>query len=178
MLSARIDRLAAAHPSFRKYAGERIELFFGTSLHANIWACLTAGIAAGILANSPNDVIRVMSFAVLLIVWLFSSLLAGFMKQYPFIFFTAVYYILPQVIIINGEPGTGTGMRETQYFVSDIASAVWVSPFTAVITELDFSTVGYIFFGIYLLIFFLGARLRSSAKHSELYCRTRLEQLQ
>lgn len=175
MLGARIDRFAAKHPLFRKYAEERIDIFFNTGLHVNIDIFITAGITGGLLSHSGNDVLKWGALAAMLLVWLMSAALAGFMKQWMFIFFEAVYFVLPQIIMI---PDNGEALRETQYFVSDIVRAVWAYPIAELIPGLDHSTMSYILLVIYILIFLAGTRLRTAAKHSELYCRTRLGQLE
>ena len=175
MLGARIDRLAAAHPAFKRYAEERINIFFGTSLHVNINICITAGISAGLLVHSSNTVLRYGAVIAMLIVWLYASVLAGFLKQWLFIFFETVYFVLPQLLII---PDSGETMRKTQYFISDIAEALWADTLELLFPYFGYSTASYIYLGIYIVTFFIGLKLRSAAKHSELYCRARLEQLQ
>lgn len=175
MLGARIDRLASKHPAFRKYVGERIDIFFGTSLHTNINICITAGIAAGLLFHSENDVLKWGAVTVMLLVWAAAAMLAGFLKQWFFIAFEAVYFFLPQILII---PDSGEAMRETQYFVSDITKTVWAAPLEGIFPDFGYQTAGYIFLGACLLIFFVGFRLRAAVKHSELYCRKRLGQLE
>ncbi len=175
MLGARIDRFAAKHPSFRKYAEERIDIFFDTELHVNINAFITAGIAGGLLAHSDNIAVKWAALAIMLTVWLMAAMLAGFCKQWAFIIFTAVYFALPQVIIV---PDSGEALSETQYFISDIMETVWAYPFTRLIPQFDFTVDSYIFLVIYILAFLGGLKLRSAAKHSDMYCRKRLGQLE
>ena|GEM_PF-1663450 len=175
MLGARIDRAAAAHPSFKKYAEERIDIFFNTSLHTNINIFVTAGIAAGLLCHSTNDVLKWGSVAAAVLVWFAAALLAGFQKQWAFIFFEAVYFCLPQVLII---PESNETMREMQYFVSEIIETVWADPMNCLVPEPGYPVSGYILLIFYILIFLAGVKLRSSAKHSDLYCRARLGQLE
>jgi len=170
-----MDRFAAQHPAFRRFVSGRINVFFETSLHGNIWTCLTVSIAAGLLSHSTNEPIRWIALIAMLTVWLYASVLAGFLKQWVFIFFQTMYYLLPQILIINTD--SGEPMRETQYLVSDIVSAVWTYPLEVLAPNIDCFITEYILLGIYVLTFFAGVRLRAAMKHSDLYCRIRLDQL-
>ena len=177
MIARTIDTTANRHPAFAKYARERVDIFHGTKLHVNIWSCITASIAAGFFVNTDNEALRIAATAVMAVVWLYSAVLAGFLKQWLFIFFSAMYFALPQILILPPVGDYGTAMRETQYFVSDILEYIWASPMKAAFPDISYITVSYIMFAVYMLAFIVGVRLRTTAKRSELYCKARLEQL-
>ncbi len=177
MIIRDIDSFAARHPAFSRYAKERIAVFHDTGLGTNIACCTAASLAAGFFSHGDNSILFWAALAVMLAVWLFSSLLAGFLRQWLFVFFSALYFVLPQILILPPVGDESAAMSETQYFISDILEYIWAGTFTAVFPYISYITISYILFGIYILIFFAGVRLRTAAKHSGLYCKARLEQL-
>lgn len=175
MLARKIDSYAASHPAFAKWARERITVFQQTELGSDVAACLVASVAAGLFANGQNGVLFIASFVVMCAVWLVTSLLAGFLKQWLFLFFATLYFVLPQILILPPVGDATASMSETQYFISDILRYIWESPLDAVFPNFDCMIVSYVMLAVCGAVFLAGVRLRRAAKHSELYCRTRLE---
>ena len=136
---------------------------------------LAASAAAGMFANGQNEILCIASFAVMCAVWLVTSLLAGFLKQWLFLFFATLYFVLPQILILPPVGDATASMSETQYFISDILRYIWESPMDAVFPYFDCMIVSYVMLAVCGAVFLAGLRLRKAAKHSELYCRTRLE---
>lgn len=175
MNARKIDNLASAHPAFGRYVKERITVFHGTELGTNIAGCAAAGIAAGLFANGQNEPLRIASFVIMVTVWLQASVLAGFLRQWLFLFFAALYFILPQILILPPVGDASAAMSETQYFISDILRFIWEAPLKAAFPSFDCMIVSYVMLAVFAAVFIGGTRVRAAAKHSELYCRARLE---
>lgn len=177
MIARTVDRLTAMHPVAEKYCRERIYSFFETTNGRNIAVFMISGIAAGLFAGSPNSVLRVLSLAVTVIVWAEAAVLAGFLRHWVFVVFSAAYFMLPYVFVI--VPGTAEAAQATefQYMLSDMMLAVPLRPMSTIAGEGDPQFISACMLAAYLILFFAGVRVRSLAKRSDFYCRTRLDQL-
>lgn len=178
MISRTLDSLTSKYPKFAEYCKKHIYYIFDTSDGKNIAVFLSAGIAAGILAGSTNGIIRYASLAAAFTVWIQTSVLAGFMRQWLYIFFSSVYFILPHIFIITPETAAAAQADELAFMISDIVQSVLLRPVRLIAGEWDLQTVCLIIFGACIVLFISGLRLRSTAKRSDFYCRTRLEQLE
>ena len=58
MISRTVDSLTSQYPKAAEYCRKRIDVFFNTSDGKNIAVFLISGIAAGIFAGSPNDIVK------------------------------------------------------------------------------------------------------------------------
>ncbi|MBO6302798.1 MAG: hypothetical protein J6N15_10215 [Ruminiclostridium sp.] len=177
MISRSIDYLTAEHPAAAEYGRERIKLLFDTSDGRNIAVFLTAGTAASLLALCGSPFISYGALILTFIVWVQTSLLAGFMKQWLYIVVTAGYFMLPYVFILI--PGTAEEAQasDLQYMLSELMQDVVLSTVKLLTGGNVSQLVSGGLFAACLVLFAAGAHLRSTAKRSDFYCRTRLEQL-
>lgn len=177
MISRSIDYLTAEHPAAAEYGRERIKLLFDTSDGRNIAVFLTVGAAVSLLSLCSVPVISYGALILTFIVWAQTSVLAGFMKQWLYVVVTAVYFMLPYVFILI--PGTAEEAQasEFQYMLSELMQDVVLSPVKLLAGGQVSQLVSGGLFAACLVLFAAGVRLRSNAKRSDFYCRTRLEQL-
>ena len=178
MISRIVDSLTANHPNIAGYFRDRITCFFDTTASRNFAAFLCTGIAAGLFAGGDNVVIKFASLAITAIVWLQTSVLAGFAKHWSYPVLTAMYLMLPYVFVIRPDTAEAAQATEFQYMLSDLMLAVPLRPMRMIAGEGDAQTVSLIIYGACTVLFLVGVRLRNTAKRSDFYCRTRLEQLQ
>lgn len=177
MVIRTIDRLTSEHPKAAEYCKKRIDIFFDTSDGKNIAVFFIAGIAAGIFAGCPNDIIKFTALGLAAAAWVQTTVLAGFLKQWLFLFFTAVYFMLPYVFVIRPDTTEAAQASELQYMISDLLQSVPLRPVYLIAGEGDPQLVSTIMLLVVIVMFFVGFRIRSGAKRSDFYCRTRLEQL-
>ena len=178
MISRTIDKLTSEHPAFAEYSRSRIEYFFDTSAGRNIAVCFVSGIAAGIFAGGTGEVIKWTALIIAAVVWIQASILAGFLKQWIFVVFSAVYFTVPYVFILL--PGTAEYVQATdlQLTLSDLMQAVPLRPMMMFAGENDPQMLSVGCFAAVLVLFLAGAYIRGRAKSSDFYCRTRLEQIE
>lgn len=172
-----IDRIADGSPKAAEFMRERLTVFFSTSLASQISVCLMSGIAAGLFAGGTDGFLRYASLAVMIIVWALSSVLAGFCRQWFFILFAGLYLIFPYVLILL--PGTAEAAQATeiQKMLSDLCTSVIIRPIRLIAGEGETHMISFAVFAAFTVLFFVGTRLRRSAKRSDFYCRTRLGQI-
>ncbi|MBR5091778.1 MAG: hypothetical protein IK093_20340 [Ruminiclostridium sp.] len=176
MIARTIDRLTAEHPGFAAYCKERINHLFDTPDSANIAIFYAAAISAGVLAGMTNDVIRWGAVILAAGVCATVSLAAGFLRQWFFIFFTALYFMLPYVfVIVPDDPAETDSIR---LMISDLMCAVPLRPMRLIAGDGDPQIVSIVLLAVSTAVFLVGAKLRSTAKRSDFYCRTRLDQLE
>ncbi|MBR5089527.1 MAG: hypothetical protein IK093_08865 [Ruminiclostridium sp.] len=177
MICRTVDRITADHKPAADYCRKRILTFFDTSDGRNIAVFIISGVAAGIFAGIPNDIIRYASFAITVAVWIQTSVLAGFLRQWLYIFFAAVWFMLPYVFVIKPDTAEAAQASDIQYMISDLLQAVPLRPMYMIAGEGDPGIVSAIVLLVCIVLFFIGFRARTRAKRSDFYCRTRLEQL-
>lgn len=179
MLGSSFDRLMSKHPIIAEFAGKRLDVFFSTSTFSNACCCVAASLGAGLISLLRNDLLYYTAFAVMVVVWLQAAVLSGFRKQWFFTFFGGVFWLLPHVFIDAAKSVTRSqgmdGINDMLVFASRILTEYSVKallPFT----EEDF-TLSLIIFGVLTAAALLGYYIRSGARHSDFYCKKRLNQL-
>ena len=177
MISRTVDSLTSQYPKAAEYCRKRIDVFFNTSDGKNIAVFLISGIAAGIFAGSPNDIVKFAALGLTAAVWIQTSVLAGFLRHWLFLFFTAVYFMVPYIFIIKPETAEAAQASELQYMLSDFLRTVPLRPMYLIAGDGDPQLVSTILLLVCIVLFFIGYRIRAGAKRSDFYCRTRLEQL-
>ena len=177
MISRTIDSLTSQYPKAAEYCRRRIEIFFDTSDGKNIAIFFVAGIAAGIFTGIQNDIIKYIALGLTAAVWIQTSVLAGFLRQWLFLFFAAVWSMLPYVFVIQPETAEAARASELQLMLSDLLRAVPLRPMYLIAGDGDPQLVSTILLLAVIVLFFIGFRIRTGAKRSDFYCRTRLEQL-
>lgn len=177
MISTAVDKLTALHPSFAEYCKRRIEYFFDTSDGRNIAVCAVSGIAAGIWAGFGSPVMAYAAAVIAVLAWVQASVLAGFLRQWFFAVFAAAYFMLPYVFVIPTGSEAEAEADSFQRTLSELMINVPLLPMELIAGDGDPFFVSLALFGVFFLLFALGAGIRGRAKRSDFYCRTRLEQL-
>ena len=177
MICRTVDSVTSAHPWAAKYCRSRIEIFFDTSDGRNIAVFMIAGITAGIFAGLPNEILRYTALGIAAIVCAQAAVLAGFLRQWLFVFFASLYLMIPYVFIITPDTAEAAQASGLQYLLSDLMQSVVLMPMRRIAGDGDAQLVSIIILLICIVLFFIGTRIRSRAKRSDFYCRTRLEQI-
>ncbi len=178
MIAVTIDKLCAKHPAFEKYVFERIDGFYGTGTGANAAIFIIAGLATGILCGAYiPDIPKYLSLGVMIAAWIFTSLLAGFLRQWLFIMVPALYLMLPHLLYIIPGSSAAEQASDLQMLLSDFSEGVLLQPIRPFAGQLDIYIVSIIMFVCCVAVFLVGLRFRSRAKRSNTYCKRRLEQL-
>lgn len=177
MIARTIDKLTAEHPAFAEFCKKRIEYIFDTSAGTNIALCIISALAAGIFTGG-NDLLPKLAAIILAIaVWAVCALHAGFMKQWSFVIFSAVYLTLPYIFIIIPQSAGEASASDIALMLSDFVQSVILRPVLLISGNEDPQIISVIIFAISAAIFLIGMYIRNNAKKSDFYCRTRLDQL-
>ncbi|MBQ9382962.1 MAG: hypothetical protein IJT87_01875 [Ruminiclostridium sp.] len=178
MIAVTIDKLCAKHPAFEKYVFERIDAFYGTSTGTNAAIFIIAGLTAGMLCGAYiPDIPRYFSLGAMVAAWVFTSMLAGFLRQWLFIMVPALYLMLPHLLYIIPGSSAAEQASDLQILLSDLSEGVLLQPIRPFAGDNDLYIVSIVMFVCCLAVFLLGLRFRSRAKRSNTYCKRRLEQL-
>lgn len=177
MISAKIDLLAEKSPVFRRYARQRIDAFFATEFSSNAGLCVLSSLTAALLCGSGSDVLRYASLAAMAAVWVQASVLCGFLRQWLWIVFSAVWLMLPHLLYIMPDSLAERQASELQFTLSRISDELLLKPIYEISFGFDAFTVSSAVFVICMILFVIGNRVRAKARRSDFYCKTRLTQL-
>lgn len=172
-----IDRLTDRSPAAAELIQDRLTLFFSTSLGSQIAVCLMSGIAAGLFTGGEDNFLKYGSLAVMIIVWAQASVLAGFRRQWGFIFFEGLYLIFPYVLVLL--PGTAEAAQasDVQKMLSEVSLSVILRPIRLIAGDGQAYVISFAVFAAFMILFFVGSKARADARRSDFYCRTRLDQV-
>ena len=170
-----LDRFLDAHPWLFDFFRLRIVAFFGTSPAENVCFPLFAAFACGIMnCSSAFGWISSAIFVLMLLSWVLSSLLSGFLKRWYFIVFSAAFNLLPYVFI-NAAEKEIDDVNEILAFISRFTSVYANAPLVNM--GIDSFVVSATIAGGSALFMLLGFLIRGSLKNSRAYCRIRLSML-
>ena len=179
MLGSSFDRLMSKHPILARIAGNRLDAFFSTSTLSNACCSVAASLGAGLISLLGNDLLYYITFSVMAVVWLQTAVLSGFRKQWFFNFFAVVFWLMPHIFIDAAKSVTRSegmdGINDMLVFASRVFTEFSVKallPLTG-----GGLTLSIIIAGIITAASLLGYYIRSGARHSDFYCRKRLNQL-
>ena len=179
MLGSGFDRLMSKHPFLRRIASNRLDVFFSASTFSNACCAVAASLGAGLISLMGNDLLYYAAFTVMVIVWLQTAVLSGFRKQWFFTFFAGVFWLLPHVFIDAAKSVTRSqGMDEINDMLV-FASRVFTEFSVKALLPLTGGgfTLSIIIVGVITAAALLGYYIRSGARHSDFYCKKRLNQL-
>ena len=171
------DKLVQNHKVIAELFETRIKAFFHTTPAENMLFPLSAMFMSGFICRNyggTTHYLEIIAVTVMLLSWIFSSLLSGFLKQWYFIFFSAGINLLPYLFFNAALTNP-----------SDI-NAVFVSitEFTAVYAAEPIISLGIRAFDISLFItgatavlMLTGFIIRKKARSSREYCKVRLSML-
>lgn len=168
------DRFLEKYPFIFDFFRVRITAFFKTTPAENILFPILAVFACGILNwYGSTDWLCVSAFVLMLLSWILSSLLSGFLKRWYFIIYCVAFNLLPHLFISTAEKETDA-VNEVLAFISRLVTYgnvpindLGVDPFviSAVIAG------GSVFFTL------VGFYCRGKLRKSRAYCKIRLSML-
>ena len=177
MIGAAIDRTAARSPAFEKIFRNRIDLIYRTNVAGEAGVFLAASAGAGIFASFGNDIMFIISLVITAAVWIQTSFIAGFLREWLFAVFLLIYFWLPGIFILPGDAVQTQAQYDISALLNDISRQVWASPLLRLIPGADVTTSMLIAAGVGILIFLIGSRMRTALKNSSVYCKIRLDNL-
>lgn len=173
---SRIDAFLSEHPFAASVAEKRIRAAFSMGMGENI-AVHAASIAACAFLYMSRGFgwLFYLSFAVMLVVWLSSALLAGFRRHWIFPVYSAAVRLLPLLLLSDKNTQTGAFDEVLRTLCTIVTDCVF-SPFCGM--GFDRKTLCVFFLAIEAALFVRGIFLRKNAKRSKLYCGVRIKMLQ
>lgn len=177
MISAKLDLLAEKSPVFSRYMRQRLDAFYDTSAAANAGLCVLTALTASLFCGGGSELLKYGSLAVMAAVWAQASVLSGFLRQWIWIFFSAVWLMLPHLLYIAPDSLAAQQADELQFTLSRISDELLLRPVYELSFGFDPMTVSTAIFVLCMGLFFIGNRVRAKARRSDFYCKTRLEQL-
>lgn len=179
MLGSGFDRLMSKHPFLRRIASDRLDVFFSASTFSNACCAVAASLGAGLISLMGNDLLYYAAFTVMVVVWLQAAVLSGFRKQWFFTFFAGVFWLLPHIFIDAAKSATRSygmdGINDTLVFISRIFTEFSVKALLP-LTDSSFN-LSLIIAAMLIAAALFGYYIRSRARHSDFYCKKRLNQL-
>ena len=175
-MSARgFDRLMSKSPPLAAYAESRMDAFFSTNTLVNACCCIAASFAAGLLSLCGNETIYIAALAVMAVVWLQSAVLSGFRKQWFFIFFTVIFWLLPYIFTDASESVTRTEGMDGIYSFLILASRIPTEFSVKALTPFfgGSFTLSLIIVGVMTVFVFIGSFIRSKSRRSDFYCNSK-----
>ncbi|MCM1417996.1 MAG: hypothetical protein NC202_04315 [Roseburia sp.] len=156
---------------------------FRTKTSENMAICAAATFACGLFSLSAEPLGTLYPFAavVVLLVWAVASVSAGFLKQWFFPVFSAVFLLLPHLLIDAAQSPTRsesfTALNDVLALLGELiaeaAPRFFLERFG--VGRLIFSEI---YLGATLLLFLAGAIARRRARGSRFYCEARLNMLE
>ncbi len=172
-----IDKLITSNRWFKKCFRIRIEAFFHTTGGENIAFPAAASVAAGIICHNFSGSLmwlETTAAAVMLLSWVYSSFLSGFLKQWYFFIFSAAYNLLPY-LFFNAAKTNPSEINKIFVEISNFLMGYGMRPLTSPgIEPFTVSASVAAGTGICMLI---GFWARKNARSSREYCKVRLGML-
>lgn len=155
----------------------RVNAFFGTTPAENMVFPAAAALASGFICRFNGDErqwLQLTALSVMLLSWVLSSLLSGFLKQWYFLCFSAAFNLLPHIFLNAAETDTSQINR----------ILVTISEFTVIFSAKPLLQLGIEAFELSAIIaggsgalMLIGFLIRKNARSSREYCKVRLNML-
>lgn len=169
-----LDRFAEKYPFVFDFFRVRITAFFKTTPTENICFPVAAVFACGILNwYGSAEWLSIAAFAVMLLSWILSSLLSGFLKRWYFIIYCAAFNLLPHLFISTAEKEVDA-VNEILAFISRL---VTYGNAPLINMGADSFVISAAIVGGSVLFVIVGFYCRKSLKKSRAYCKIRLSML-
>ena len=169
---AAFDRFMARHPKLAGICRRKLRVLLGSGTLSNILSVLAAVLAADMLRTVPGGLIGECATAVLFIIWTGALFVGGFLRQWFFLIFTEIYFLIPFGTLTSDAP---EAVKRLFGLTSERLSG-------ALIAALGGGDGLYMYIKASIelccaLLFLAGLFIRSRAKRSEFYCKLRIETL-
>lgn len=173
----KLDKTIRSNKLLKSFFTLKIKSFFGTTPAENLIFPVTAVLASGIICRNiagNTHWLEITAAAVMLLSWVLSSLLSGFLKRWYFILLSGGINLLPYLFFNAAETNP-----------SDINEIfVLISEFTVLYSAEPILNLGITAFNLSVTItaasavlMVLGFIIRKNARSSKEYCKVRLSML-
>lgn len=171
-----LDRFVTSNVRAASFMQLRVVAFFGTTPAENMAFPAVASLACGFICSEygSEHYTAIIAVCVMILSWILSSLLSGFLRRWYFIPYAAAFNLLPYLFISEAEKG-GEQINEILAFATSVISETAVSPLSSL--GLNGFTVSAIIAGLSALCVLIGFYIRKNARSSRAYCKIRLNML-
>ncbi len=173
----KLDKIIGSNNLLKDFFAIRVKAVFNTTTPEGMLFPAAAALASGIICrNFTGSVhwLEITAVTVMLLSWVFSALLSGFLKRWHFIIFSAAFNLLPHLFFNAAE----TNPSEVNRIL------VSISEFTALFSAeplinlgIDAFTVSAALAAASAVFMVIGFVIRKNARSSKEYCRVRLNML-
>lgn len=170
------DRIVTSNVHAASFVQLRTESFFGTSGAENMAFPAAASAACGFICaeNGADHPLSIAALCVMILAWLLSGMLSGFLRRWYFIPYAAVFNLLPYLFINETRTG-GSESDVVLAFGTSIISEAAVSPLLAL--GIDSFTASAVIAAAASLCVVIGFCIRKNARSSRAYCKIRINML-
>lgn len=171
-----LDKFVTSNIHAASFMQLRVEAFFGTSAAENLAFPAAASLACGFICaeNGAEHPMSIAALCVMVLSWILSGLLSGFLRRFYFIPYAAVFNLLPYLFISEAEKG-GSQSDAILAYGTRLLSETAVSPVLAL--GIDSFTASAIIAGLSVICVLIGFYIRKNARSSRAYCKIRINML-
>lgn len=172
-----IDKLLNSNKQLEKLYSSRINSAFKTTTGENMIIPVAASLASGIICHNFQETGRPLEyivFAVMLISWILSGFLAGFLKKWYHIIFCAAFNLLPFLFFNAGE-NTSSEVNKILVSAFSFTSDYNFEPILNL--GINAFTAALILTAVSGISMLAGFYIRKSSRSLKTYCRLRVEML-
>ncbi len=171
-----LDKFVTSNIHAASFMQLRVEAFFGTSAAENLAFPAVASLACGFICaeNGAEHPMSIAALCVMVLSWILSGLLSGFLRRFYFIPYAAVFNLLPYLFISEAEKG-GSQSDVILAYGTRLLSETAVSPVLAL--GIDSFTASAIIAGLSVICVLIGFYIRKNARSSRAYCKIRINML-
>lgn len=178
--AVKIDKLLTSNKFAAWLFRQRVIAVFGTTSAENMAFPAAAAIASGFICrNFAGEIywLESVCVTVMLLAWVLSSLLAGFMKRWHFLIFSAGFNLLPHLFMNRQE-----GVSDMSVFLAEASRFIAVYSSEPMVTALSQTGITPFILSAFITggsgaLMLAGFFIRKNARSSREYCKVRLSML-
>lgn len=173
----KLDKIVKSNKLIKNFFILRIKAFFGTSPVENLIFPVTAVLASGMICRNftgNTHWLEITAVTVMLLSWVLSSLLSGFLKRWYFILLSGGINLLPY-LFFNAAEANPSEVNEIFVIISEFTALYSAEPILNLgITAFNLSVTITAASAVLMVIGFI---IRKNARSSKEYCKVRLNML-
>ena len=176
-VNMKLDKTISSHKWLRELFMVRVKAAFGTSAAENMTFPAAAAIASGVICrNFAGNAywLEITAMTVMLLSWVFSGLLSGFLKRWHFIIFSTAFNLLPY-LFFNAAETNPSDVNRIFVAASEFTAVYAVEPL--IDSGIEAFTISAFIAGLTGVCMLIGFIIRKNARSSREYCRVRLNML-
>lgn len=176
-VNMKLDKTISSHKLLRELFFVRVKASFNTTTAENMAFPAVAAIASGVICRNFSGGIHwleITAMAVMLLSWVFSGLLSGFLKRWHFIIFSTAFNLLPY-LFFNAAETNPSDVNRIFVAVSEFTAVYAVEPLINL--GIKAFTISAFIAGITGVCMLIGFFIRKNARSSREYCKVRLNML-